>query len=214
MSAVISTAVINWPGMARDNESTSPLQASPNSRSTSKNLLESGHSSHSIGSPVSPISPLNLETASLLQQNELTRPAHKSRLLTATVVFAWFVSNIGLLLMNKYLLSNYGFKQPVFLTLCHMLACVVLSTAFSATNYVPKKSIQSSKQLMKISVLAVVFSMSVVLGNISLKFIPVSFSQVQLSYTIFCVLTFIVVKGPIATTPSLPASAFCNCLLC
>ena len=181
--------------MARDNESISPLQASPNSRSASRNLQESGHSSHLNGSP---ISPLKLETASLLQQNELNRPAHKSRLLTATVVFAWFVSNIGLLLMNKYLLSNYGFKQPVFLTLCHMLACVVLSTAFSATNYVPKKNIQSSKQLMKISVLAVVFSMSVVLGNISLRFIPVSFSQVATSYLVLCVLTFVVVMMPAA----------------
>ena len=161
--------------MSRDNETSGPLQASPNSRTTSWNLLESGHSSQSIGSS---LSPLKLETASLLQQNKFTRPAHKSGLLTVTVVFAWFVSNIVLLLMNKYLLSNYGFKQPVFLTLCHMLACVILSTAFSATNYVPKKSIQSSQQLIKISVLAVVFSMSVVLGNISLRFIPVSFSQV------------------------------------
>lgn len=163
--------------MARDNENTSPHQPSPNSRNTSRSLLESAHSSHSVGSPVSP---LKLETASLLQQNEFTRPAHKSTLLTATVVLAWFVSNIGLLLMNKYLLSNYGFRQPVFLTLCHMLACVVLSTAFSATSLVPKKSIGSSKQLMKISVLAIVFAMSVVLGNISLRFIPVSFSQVLL----------------------------------
>ena len=163
--------------MARDPESVSPHQPSPSSRSTSRSVLESGHNSQSVGSPVSP---LKLETASLLQQTELTRPAHKSRLLTAIVVFAWFVSNIALLLMNKYLLSNYGFKQPVFLTLCHMLACVVLSTAFSTTSYVPRKSIQSSKQLMKISVLAVVFAMSVVLGNISLRFIPVSFSQVLL----------------------------------
>ena len=98
--------------------------------------------------------------------------------MTALVVFAWFCSNIALLLMNKFLLSNYGFKQPVFLTLCHMLACVILSTAFSTTQYVPKKSIQSSKQLIKVSMLAAVFAMSVVLGNVSLRFIPVSFSQV------------------------------------
>lgn len=91
---------------------------------------------------------------------------------------AWFCSNIGLLLMNKFLLSNYGFKQPVFLTVCHMFACVVLSSAFSTTTYVPKKSIQSGRQLVKIAVLATVFALSVVLGNISLKFIPVSFSQV------------------------------------
>lgn len=164
--------------MARDSETTSPHQTSPNSRGTSRSLVDNGHSNQSIGAPVSP---LELERASLLQQNELQAgPAHKSRLLTAFVVIAWFVSNIALLLMNKYLLSNYGFKQPVFLTLCHMLACVVLSTAFSTTNAVPRQSIQSSKQLIKISVLAVVFAMSVVLGNISLRFIPVSFSQVLL----------------------------------
>ncbi len=105
-------------------------------------------------------------------------PVYRAKFMTALVVFAWFCSNIGLLLMNKFLLSNYGFKQPVFLTLCHMLACVILSTAFSSTQYVPKKSIQSSKQLIKVSLLAAVFAMSVVLGNVSLRFIPVSFSQV------------------------------------
>ncbi|KAL3138313.1 hypothetical protein ABBQ32_006124 [Trebouxia sp. C0010 RCD-2024] len=161
--------------MARDPETTSPRKTSPNTRGNSRSLPEGGHSTQSIGTAVSPLS---LERASLLQQNELQAgPARKSRLLTALVVAAWFVSNIVLLLSNKYLLSNYGFRQPVFLTLCHMLACVVLSTAFSATNAVPRQSIQSSKQLIKISVLAIVFAMSVVLGNISLRFIPVSFSQ-------------------------------------
>ena len=107
-----------------------------------------------------------------------SRFVHRAKFMTAIIVLAWFCSNIGLLLMNKYLLSNYGFKQPVFLTLCHMLACVILSTAFSTTRHVPRKNIQSRRQLMKISVLAIVFAMTVVLGNISLRFIPVSFSQV------------------------------------
>lgn len=38
-----------------------------------------------------------------------------------------FASNIGILLLNKHLLGGYGFRYPIFLTLCHMLACVVLS---------------------------------------------------------------------------------------
>ena len=59
-----------------------------------------------------------------------------------------------------------------------MLMCMVLSAAFGITNVVAKKSIQSKKQLMKISILAVVFAVSVVMGNISLRSIPVSFSQV------------------------------------
>ena len=164
---------------AKDPEIKSPHQPSPSTKSLGQSLLESGHSSQS-SSVLS--SPEKLETVPLLQQAELeTRlAAHNARLVTAVVVFAWFCSNIGLLLMNKYLLSNYGFKQPVFLTLCHMMACVILSTAFSTSKHVPKKSIQSNKQLLKISLLAIVFAMSVLLGNVSLRFIPVSFSQVLL----------------------------------
>ena len=40
-----------------------------------------------------------------------------------------FASNIGILLLNKHMLGGYGFKYPVFLTFCHMLACVILSQA-------------------------------------------------------------------------------------
>lgn len=38
-----------------------------------------------------------------------------------------FASNIGILLLNKHLLGGYGFRFPVLLTLCHMVACVILS---------------------------------------------------------------------------------------
>ncbi|CAL9001439.1 unnamed protein product, partial [Prunus brigantina] len=51
----------------------------------------------------------------------------KSRLFTIGLVTAWYSSNIGVLLLNKYLLSNYGFKYPIFLTMCHMTACSLLS---------------------------------------------------------------------------------------
>lgn len=144
-------------------------------RTGNRTLLEDNHASHpfiaGLASGKSEADPM------LPQATSLPRSPNGAKLITTAVVFAWFCSNIALLLMNKYLLSNYGFKQPVFLTLCHMLACVVLSMAFSTTQYVPKKSVSSNGQLIKISLLAVVFAMSVVLGNVSLRFIPVSFSQ-------------------------------------
>jgi len=159
----------------QDKGRTSPEEQRP--RSSARTLSEDSHVSQCFA--VNSVSP---ETdpllSSLPESSSQPKSVHRANFMTALVVFAWFCSNIGLLLMNKFLLSNYGFKQPVFLTLCHMLACVILSTAFSTTQYVPKKSIQSSKQLMKVSLLAAVFAMSVVLGNVSLRFIPVSFSQV------------------------------------
>lgn len=101
-----------------------------------------------------------------------------SKLFTIGLVMAWYSSNIGVLLLNKYLLSNYGFKYPIFLTMCHMTACSLLSyVAIAWMNIVPMQTIRSRVQFCKISVLSLIFCASVVSGNVSLKFLPVSFNQ-------------------------------------
>ncbi|KAM1798543.1 hypothetical protein ACFX11_030393 [Malus domestica] len=46
---------------------------------------------------------------------------------TVGMVATWYGSNIGILLLNKYLLTNCGFRFSIFLTLCHMTVCSVLS---------------------------------------------------------------------------------------
>ncbi|KAJ8769250.1 hypothetical protein K2173_001840 [Erythroxylum novogranatense] len=101
-----------------------------------------------------------------------------SRLFTIGLITAWYSSNIGVLLLNKYLLSNYGFKYPIFLTLCHMLACSMLSyVAISGLKIVPLQTLRSRLQFLKISALGIIFCSSVVGGNVSLKYLPVSFNQ-------------------------------------
>ncbi|KAJ9698588.1 hypothetical protein PVL29_007584 [Vitis rotundifolia] len=101
-----------------------------------------------------------------------------SRWFTIGLVTSWYSSNIGVLLLNKYLLSNYGFRYPIFLTLCHMLACSLLSYAAIAwLKVVPRQNVKSRAQFVKISVLSLVFCASVVSGNVSLRFLPVSFNQ-------------------------------------
>ncbi|WCJ33427.1 Nucleotide-sugar transporter family protein [Euphorbia peplus] len=96
----------------------------------------------------------------------------------ASLIILWYSSNIGVLLLNKYLLSNYGFKFPIFLTMCHMSACAIYSY-FSIVFFkiVPLQAVKSRPQLLKIATLSVVFCGSVVGGNISLRFLPVSFNQ-------------------------------------
>lgn len=119
------------------------------------------------------------------QQAPNSRPAAKAYqpkkmamdFTTMVVIFAWYTSNIGVLLLNKYLLSIYGFKYPVFLTLCHMVACTILSYMVSLMRFVPRQGIKSRQQFVKISVLAIVFCCSVVCGNVSLRYLPVSFNQ-------------------------------------
>ncbi|RVW65875.1 putative sugar phosphate/phosphate translocator [Vitis vinifera] len=86
-----------------------------------------------------------------------------SRWFTIGLITSWYASNIGVLLLNKYLLSNYGFRYPIFLTLCHMLACSLLSYAAIAwLKVVPRQNVRSRAQFVKISVLSLVFCASVV----------------------------------------------------
>ncbi|GMY10963.1 probable sugar phosphate/phosphate translocator At3g11320 [Fagus crenata] len=100
------------------------------------------------------------------------------RSFTIGLVTAWYSSNIGVLLLNKYLLSNYGFKYPIFLTLCHMLACSILSyIAINWLKLAPLQTVRSRVQFLKISALSLIFCMSVVAGNVSLRYLPVSFTQ-------------------------------------
>ncbi|PSC75246.1 putative sugar phosphate phosphate translocator [Micractinium conductrix] len=100
-----------------------------------------------------------------------------SSLTTGVVILSWYGSNIGVLMLNKYLLSIFGFRYPVFLTLCHMLACSCMSYGVAASRLVTLQPVTSRRQFYKISLLALIFCLTVVLGNVSLKFIPVSFNQ-------------------------------------
>lgn len=97
---------------------------------------------------------------------------------TFGLITIWYSSNIGVILLNKYLLSSYGFKYPIFLTLCHMMACSLLSyIAVSWLKVAPIQHLKSQKQFFKISALGIIFCLSVVGGNVSLKYLPVSFNQ-------------------------------------
>ena len=140
----------------------------------------------------------------------------RDAVLTFLVVAAWYAANTGILLMNRALLSNFGFRRPLLLTLLHMTACAVLGRvcepweerlerkqrgsppSFSLAERVsekeaaasappppaPSSSSSSSSSSApagpaksKIAVLAATFCAAVVLGNVSLRFIPVSFAQ-------------------------------------
>lgn len=98
--------------------------------------------------------------------------------LTAVIIASWYLSNIGVLLLNKYLLSFYGFRFPIFLTMLHMLACAAYSyISINFLELVPLQHIHSKRQFFKILALSAIFCFSVVCGNTSLRYLPVSFNQ-------------------------------------
>ena len=101
-----------------------------------------------------------------------------SNVLTALIIASWYLSNIGVLLLNKYLLSFYGYRYPIFLTMLHMLSCAGYSyVAINWLELVPLQHILSRRQFLKIFALSAIFCFSVVCGNTSLRYLPVSFNQ-------------------------------------
>ena len=87
-----------------------------------------------------------------------------------------------------------------------MIACTLLSGALAAARLVPTQHISSARQFGKVTVLALIFCLTVVLGNISLKYIPVSFNQVWSSQ---CRLAFTV--SPCLYSVALPSQWHLAC---
>jgi drug/metabolite transporter (DMT)-like permease len=84
---------------------------------------------------------------------------------------------MGVVFLNKALLSNFGWHYPFSLTGLHMVSCTLFSFGLHILNLMPIDLCKTRVQLLKVLALSVVFGATVVLGNISLRFIPVSFNQ-------------------------------------
>lgn len=68
-------------------------------------------------------------------------------ILTTLIIASWYLSNIGVLLLNKYLLSFYGFRYPIFLTMLPIISYTFYSLiAIRWFQIVPFQQILSRKQ--------------------------------------------------------------------
>ncbi|GAB0493218.1 hypothetical protein MMPV_004493 [Pyropia vietnamensis] len=107
----------------------------------------------------------------------------KGKLLTAVYIALWFMANGATILGNKFIFHR-GFTLPLTLTLVHMSAQSVLAAltieVFRAVDRVPVSRADFFRKVLPISV---VFCANIVLGNVSLRFLPVSFMQTVKSLT-------------------------------
>lgn len=124
------------------------------------------------------INTLQIQGGGGIKSGKMVTPNNKEFMFICFLVALWYSSNIGVILLNKYLISNYGFKFPIFLTMCHMTACAIFSyISIVFFKIVPQQMIKSRSQFLKVATLSFVFCGSVVGGNISLKYLAVSFNQ-------------------------------------
>mmetsp|Transcript_10906 Transcript_10906/g.33435 ORF Transcript_10906/g.33435 Transcript_10906/m.33435 type:complete len:353 (+) Transcript_10906:73-1131(+) len=113
--------------------------------------------------------------------------AARAKLNVVVIMGAWFLSNGSTILLNKYIMAKdgrVGFNFPLSLTMLHMFAQAVLAfLTIGAFNIIDKVVIPKDVYFKKIIPISVFFCANIMLGNISLKLVPVSFMQTLKSLT-------------------------------
>eukprot|EP01122_Echinamoeba_exundans_P011230 TRINITY_DN4397_c0_g1_i1.p1 TRINITY_DN4397_c0_g1~~TRINITY_DN4397_c0_g1_i1.p1 ORF type:complete len:327 (+),score=58.55 TRINITY_DN4397_c0_g1_i1:124-1104(+) len=97
---------------------------------------------------------------------------------TIIVLGCWFVANVTTVILNKFIFQTYGFTYPLLLTVTHMVVCTIGSYLILRVIR-PSMFIHIDWNEYKNGVLplAALFCANIVLGNISIRWVPVSFMQ-------------------------------------
>ena len=115
-----------------------------------------------------------------------------STIVTLACVVVWMTCNVSIGSANKAIFTLVGFKYPVLLTMCHMIASHIMSGIYLTCKQ-PDKKAPSAATIKRVWMLSVTFCLSITLNNIGLKYVYVSFYEILSACTapITLVLTMI-----------------------
>eukprot|EP01112_Ceratiomyxa_fruticulosa_P012178 TRINITY_DN3361_c0_g1_i2.p1 TRINITY_DN3361_c0_g1~~TRINITY_DN3361_c0_g1_i2.p1 ORF type:complete len:328 (-),score=45.02 TRINITY_DN3361_c0_g1_i2:53-1036(-) len=90
----------------------------------------------------------------------------------------WMLMNVSTVILNKYIYQVFNFKYPFSLTGVHMAVCFIGAfILLRVTKTFPMQPISSNEITRRILPLSLLFCSNIILGNISLRWVPVSFMQ-------------------------------------
>eukprot|EP01113_Clastostelium_recurvatum_P027827 TRINITY_DN336_c0_g1_i3.p1 TRINITY_DN336_c0_g1~~TRINITY_DN336_c0_g1_i3.p1 ORF type:complete len:416 (+),score=114.27 TRINITY_DN336_c0_g1_i3:64-1248(+) len=118
------------------------------------------------------------------------KPQGPSNAKRVSALLLWFTFNALTLLLNKFLFAKLQFSYPFALTAVHMATCSFFAfLIIKVFKWIPFQQQSRSDIIRHILPLAVIFCVNIVLGNVSLRFIPISFMQtVKSSVPVFTVI--------------------------
>lgn len=122
-------------------------------------------------------------------------------------IAAWFLANGSTVIFNKYIFQNMHFHAPLTLTLIHMsIQSLLAYLTIGVFGLVDKVPVDAADYTSKLLVIAAVFCANICLGNVSLRYVPVSFMQTIKSLTpaTTALLQFIIFRSRL-TRPALVA---------
>lgn len=99
-------------------------------------------------------------------------------------ILQWWGFNVTVIIMNKWIFQNLDFKYPLTVSCIHFICSAI--GAFLVINVFKLKPlivVDPEDRWRRIFPMSFVFCINIVLGNVSLRYIPVSFMQTIKSFT-------------------------------
>ncbi|PIA47368.1 hypothetical protein AQUCO_01400206v1 [Aquilegia coerulea] len=99
-------------------------------------------------------------------------------------IIQWWGFNVTVIIMNKWIFQKLDFKFPLSVSCIHFICSSIGAyLAIKVFKIKPLISVEPEDRWKRILPMSFVFCMNIMLGNLSLRFIPVSFMQTIKSFT-------------------------------
>ncbi|KAI5010019.1 hypothetical protein ZWY2020_012156 [Hordeum vulgare] len=99
-------------------------------------------------------------------------------------ILQWWGCNVTVIIINKWIFQKLDFKFPLTVSCIHFIRSSIRAyVAIHVLKAKPLIQVEPEDRWKRIFPMSFVFCMNIVLGNVSLRYIPVSFMQTIKSFT-------------------------------
>ncbi|KAG1328074.1 putative UDP-galactose transporter 1 [Cocos nucifera] len=115
---------------------------------------------------------------------EESRVLHWGTFRAVLAILQWWGFNVTVIIMNKWIFQKLDFKFPLTVSCIHFICSAVGAyIAIKLLKVKPLIEVDPEDRWRRIFPMSFVFCINIVLGNVSLRYIPVSFMQTIKSFT-------------------------------
>ncbi|XP_073117978.1 UDP-galactose transporter 1 [Elaeis guineensis] len=115
---------------------------------------------------------------------EESRVLHSGMFRAVLAILQWWGFNVTVIIMNKWIFQKLEFKFPLTVSCVHFICSAVGAyIAIKLLKIKPLIEVDPEDRWRRIFPMSFVFCINIVLGNVSLRYIPVSFMQTIKSFT-------------------------------
>lgn len=99
-------------------------------------------------------------------------------------ILQWWAFNVTVIIMNKWIFQKLDFKFPLSVSCIHFICSAIGAyIVIKVLKLKPLITVDPEDRWKRIFPMSFVFCINIVLGNVSLRYIPVSFMQTIKSFT-------------------------------